>query len=204
MGLLTMIAVLLGSVAFFVVLTTVSLLITQPLESSMVRLRANYLPRAVSLGFADETAPGSRGLFGIRSEPVKVGPVTSGVFGMARRVVSIEGWTGLYRGAFPVMLQMLWITTLGSALIAPFVSSDSKWKKAVATGEIGVFPMLVSILIVIVVNLPMTIVSYRCVFPLHGCLRMLTLSPLPIDGPARSFIRTPCPSPSRCLTCASY
>lgn len=174
MGIVTLVLVGVVSLAGFLVLTTSSLLVFQPLQSSLVRLRANYLPRAITLGLGDEDAERPRpsssspsrrssGLFSVRADPVKIGPVTSGVFGMAKRVVRLEGWRGLYRGAFPGAVQMIGLTLIGSVLLAPFVAAGSKWKKAAATGDIGVIALATYLVIAIFVNLPMSIVSHRYV-----------------------------------------
>lgn len=155
---------LLSLVGFFF-LAGVSVAVTQPLSSSMVRLRANYLPRAVSLGLGDDN---ERSSSFFQAEPMKIGPVTSGVFGMARRVINIEGWKGLWRGSFPVAIQMIWLTLVGSLVIAPFVAAGYKWKQAAATGDIGLLALSVYLLIAVFVDLPMSIISHRTIVHPHA------------------------------------
>lgn len=155
---------LLSLVGFFF-LAGVSVAVTQPLSSSMVRLRANYLPRAVSLGLGDDN---ERSSSFFEAEPMKIGPVTSGVVGMARRVINIEGWKGLWRGSFPVAIQMIWLTLVGSLVIAPFVAAGSKWKQAAATGDVGLLALAVYLLIAVFVDLPMSIISHRTIVHPHA------------------------------------
>ncbi|WFD00882.1 hypothetical protein MYAM1_003637 [Malassezia yamatoensis] len=85
----------------------IALALTMPFFVSLTRLRANYLPKAVSLtnvlteGEAS-SAQDQSVLYSLmmrtRRATAKIGPVVDGVFPMIWRTKRLEGWRGLYQG----------------------------------------------------------------------------------------------------------
>ena len=77
-----------------------------PIVGALVRHRANYLPKAVSLGNVlqdgQETEPADYArhslLWRDARASAKIGPVVTGVFDMLRRIVRLEGYRGLWKG----------------------------------------------------------------------------------------------------------
>jgi hypothetical protein len=65
-------------------LMCVTVAVTMPFHGALVRLRANYNPRAV-------------GLEGIEN---RVGPTLTSLIGTLQRTKRLEGWYGLYKGAY--------------------------------------------------------------------------------------------------------
>ncbi|PWN22508.1 hypothetical protein BCV69DRAFT_276425 [Microstroma glucosiphilum] len=124
-----------GSIFIIVISVNIAVLISQPFSGSLVRLRANYLPKAVSLddvledgamegpgeeqAFGFEPGQGRGGLSGVtprkisayflsqRRQSAKIGPVVSGIFPMLFRTKRLEGWSGVYKGSIPVALQLI-------------------------------------------------------------------------------------------------
>lgn len=87
-----------------------------PVTNALTRLRANYLPRAVSLDSVMEDGRGAEPertniftrLFPKRSERTsKIGPVIPGLWAMMQRIRRIEGLRGLFKGATPMSLFMI-------------------------------------------------------------------------------------------------
>jgi len=116
---------LFGFIASLIVLlisVALSVLISQPFTGALVRLRANYLPKAVSLdnvledGSQNESSNGGvrgvtpRAISGYflreRQSTAKIGPIVSGIFAMLMRTKRLEGWAGIYKGAAPVVWQL--------------------------------------------------------------------------------------------------
>lgn len=83
-----------------------------PIVGALVRHRANYLPKAVSLGNVlqdgQETEPADYArhslLWRDARASAKIGPVVTGVFDMMRRIVRLEGYRGLWKG---ITLQVI-------------------------------------------------------------------------------------------------
>ncbi len=98
----------------------ISVLISQPFNGAIVRLRANYLPKAVSLDNVLEDGAGSTSgpralssfLLSERRSTAKIGPVVTGVFAMMLRTKRLEGWQGIYKGSIPVAIQIFVLSTL--------------------------------------------------------------------------------------------
>ena len=65
-------------------LMCVTVAVTMPFHGALVRLRANYNPRAV-------------GLEGIEN---RVGPTLTSLIGTLQRTKRLEGWYGLYKGMY--------------------------------------------------------------------------------------------------------
>lgn len=113
---LTVVAEALGS--------ALALLFTMPFFVSITRLRANYLPKAVSLNNVlnegEQASMENRTLLHslfmrTRRATAKIGPVVDGVIPMIWRTKRIEGWRGLYQGSTVLMtwtLGVLILTTI--------------------------------------------------------------------------------------------
>ncbi|WOO76635.1 uncharacterized protein LOC62_01G000262 [Vanrija pseudolonga] len=92
---------LIGALALFAALFAVSFLFVMPFAGALVRLRANYNPKAV--GFADGDG-----------EERYIGPRINGLLSCMKRTITIEGWYGLYKG---------WVAVTLGGLITIFVTA---------------------------------------------------------------------------------
>ncbi|RDX55007.1 mitochondrial carrier [Lentinus brumalis] len=130
-----------------VISLVVSLAITVPLTGALVRLRANYNPKALQLDPEGNVN-------------VHTGPIVTSFFGMLRRVYRIEGWAGLYKGLMPTGIATLVMTgfaiaALDSKRLASHGRIDPPDVGILATLVYGIFGMLVA--------LPAAIVTYRSI-----------------------------------------
>ncbi|SAM81721.1 uncharacterized protein UBRO_03155 [Ustilago bromivora] len=153
----------------------ISVLISQPFNGAIVRLRANYLPKAVSLdnvledGSANSTAPRaalSSFLLSERRSSAKIGPVVTGVFSMMLRTKRLEGWAGIYKGAIPVAIQIFTLSALTFVFFsgAPGSSPGSVYKAGPAgPGQFGFFANLFYMLFVSMAALPLNVITYRTI-----------------------------------------
>ncbi|KAF7303433.1 hypothetical protein MIND_00571900 [Mycena indigotica] len=78
--------------------TLLTLGIGMPFLSTLVRYRANYTPTKLQLPEDDQTPPSDA--------------VVSSYFGVMRRVYTVEGWAGLYKGFTPAVLTTLFVSLL--------------------------------------------------------------------------------------------
>ncbi|RPD53543.1 mitochondrial carrier [Lentinus tigrinus ALCF2SS1-6] len=142
-----------GLVELFVLCITlvislvVSLGITVPLTGALVRLRANYNPKALQLDPEGNVN-------------VHTGPIVTSFFGMLRRVYRIEGWAGLYKGLMPTAIATMVMTgfaiaALDSKRLASHGRVDPPDVGILATFVYGIFGMLVA--------LPAAIITYRSI-----------------------------------------
>lgn len=83
-----------------VVLSCIGVLITQPIHGALVRLRANYSPKAVALdGLENRSVHLSFHHTGLELIAIyRSGPILTSLFGTLKRTKRIEGWYGLYKG----------------------------------------------------------------------------------------------------------
>ncbi|KAI0704995.1 mitochondrial carrier [Cerioporus squamosus] len=130
-----------------VISLVVSLGITVPLTGALVRLRANYNPKALQLDPEGNVN-------------VHTGPIVTSFFGMLRRVYRIEGWAGLYKGLMPTGIATLVMTgfaiaALDSKRLASHGRIDPPDVGILATLVYGIFGMLVA--------LPAAIITYRSI-----------------------------------------
>lgn len=65
-----------------IISSVIATLIVMPFKGSLIRLRANYNPRAVGFDGTDNT----------------VGPRLTSLIGTMKRTYRLEGWYGLYKG----------------------------------------------------------------------------------------------------------
>lgn len=171
-GSLIAVAVLFLSIFF-------SVLVTQPFSGALVRLRANYLPKAVSLDNVLEDGTHSSGVRGVtprtiggfflreRQNAAKIGPVVSGIVAMLLRTRRLEGWAGIYKGSWPVacqlfllglfMLLIFSVGGLGSVGGGIYRSAPS------GPGQFGFWSNIFFMILTNIVALPLNVVINRCV-----------------------------------------
>ncbi|CAD6888924.1 unnamed protein product [Tilletia laevis] len=148
---------------------SLSVLITQPFSGALIRLRANYLPRAITLealmedGAERGTLPSA--LLSERRSAAKIGPVVSGIIAMILRTKRLEGWPGLYKGAAPTACQLV-ILTLFIYLFFDVRGhgATGSYKAAPAgPGQFGFFANLLYMLSATVASLPLQVITHRTV-----------------------------------------
>lgn len=170
---------LFDAVVFLIAITlsiAISVLISQPFNGAIIRLRANYLPKAVSLdnvledGAASRAPSGPRALSSFllseRRSTAKIGPVVTGVFSMMLRTKRLEGWAGIYKGSIPVAIQIFTLSTLTFIFFsgASASSPGSAYKAGPAgPGQFGFFANLFYMLFVSLAALPLNVVTYRTI-----------------------------------------
>ncbi|KAI0743918.1 mitochondrial carrier [Daedaleopsis nitida] len=124
----------------------VSLGITVPLTGALVRLRANYNPKALQLDPEGNVN-------------VHTGPIVTSFFGMLRRVYRIEGWAGLFKGLMPTATASVIMT--GFAVAA--LDSKRLAHGRVDPPDVGVIATLVYGIFGMLVALPAAIITYRAI-----------------------------------------
>ncbi|KAI8993111.1 mitochondrial carrier [Trametes punicea] len=130
-----------------VVSLVVSLLITVPLTGALVRLRANYNPKALQLDPDGNVH-------------VHTGPMVTSFFGMLRRVYRIEGWAGLYKGLMPTALATIVLTMFAvAALDSRGLASHNR----IDVIDAGVFGAIFYSIFGMLIALPATILTYRSI-----------------------------------------
>lgn len=177
---------LFDAIVFLIAITLsigISVLISQPFNGAIIRLRANYLPKAVSLdnvledGAGSTTGPRALSSFLLseRRSSAKIGPVVTGVFSMMLRTKRLEGWAGIYKGSIPVAAQIFTLSTLTFLFFsgASANSPGSAYKAGPAgPGQFSFFANLFYMLFVSLAALPLNVITYRTI--VHP--RMLSLS----------------------------
>ncbi|PWN53637.1 hypothetical protein IE53DRAFT_383850 [Violaceomyces palustris] len=174
------------AIAFSVCL---SLLVSQPFNGAIVRLRANYLPKAVSLDNVLEDGQSSTNpraisafLLSERRSAAKIGPVVSGVFAMLARTKRLEGWQGVYKGSAPVALQLIllsFITFLFFDSTGSSTSAGGQYRAApAAPGKFAFLSNLFFMAFVSLVALPLNVITYRTI--VHP-------RPLPLSKPRENL-----------------
>ncbi|WFC95621.1 hypothetical protein MBRA1_002272 [Malassezia brasiliensis] len=145
----------------------VVLLCTMPFFVSITRLRANYLPKAVSLtnvlneGELDTIEHRSvlrSLLMRAKRATAKIGPVVDGVFPMIARTKRLEGWRGLYQGSTIVASGVFVTYTIG---IVFFLSSVTTIDDTMARPRTPFVWAVVSELLQALVVLPFDVVLKR-------------------------------------------
>ncbi|KAI0699557.1 hypothetical protein BC835DRAFT_1330767 [Cytidiella melzeri] len=124
---------------------SLSLAISAPLTGALVRLRANFNPKSIQLDAEGNVEP-------------HTGPVVTSFFGMLRRVKRIEGWSGLYKGLMPMLIE----TSLLSIFV--LVALDSAAMRygglVLSTGILG---RLAYATVALTLNLPAVVITYRAI-----------------------------------------
>ncbi|EJF65405.1 mitochondrial carrier [Dichomitus squalens LYAD-421 SS1] len=125
----------------------VSLGITVPFTGALVRLRANYNPRALQLDPEGNVN-------------VHTGPIVTSFFGMLRRVYRIEGWAGLYKGLMPTASATIVMTGFA---VAAMDSKQLARHGRVDPPDVGMLAALVYAAFGTLVSLPAAIITYRSI-----------------------------------------
>lgn len=179
---------LFDAIVFLIAITLsigISVAISQPFNGAIIRLRANYLPKAVSLDNvledgAASTTSGPRALSSFllsdRRSSAKIGPVVTGVFAMMMRTKRLEGWAGIYKGSIPVAIQIFTLSSLTFLFFsgASASSPGSAYKAGPAgPGQFGFFANLFYMLFVSLAALPLNVITYRTIvhprmLPVHS------------------------------------
>ncbi|WFD04540.1 hypothetical protein MOBT1_003251 [Malassezia obtusa] len=116
--------------------TCVGLLVVMPFFVSITRLRANYLPKAVSLtnvlNEGELESMENRSvlhsfLMRSRRATAKIGPVVDGVLPMIWRTKRLEGWRGLYQGTTIVASGVLVTYAATAIFLLTAVESWDDW-----------------------------------------------------------------------------
>ncbi|KAK0553619.1 hypothetical protein OC846_002460 [Tilletia horrida] len=164
-GLLTFIVL----VALLFASACISVLITQPFTGALIRLRANYLPRAITLEALMEDGA-ERGtlrsaFLSERRSAAKIGPVVSGFWAMLLRTKRLEGWAGLYKGAIPTACQLVILTLLIYMFfdVKGHGASGSYKAAPAGPGQFGFFANLVYMLSAMIASLPLQVLTHRTV-----------------------------------------
>ncbi|KAL9938656.1 hypothetical protein V8E36_002375 [Tilletia maclaganii] len=180
---------------------SLSVLVTQPFSGALIRLRANYLPRAITLealmedGAERGTLPST--FLSERRSAAKIGPVVSGMYAMIMRTKRLEGWAGLYKGAAPQACQLV-ILTLFIYLffdVRGHGASGSYKAAPAGPGQFGFFANLIYMLSATIASLPLQVITHRTV--VHPRILSVTkigsnlrelLSPNELAQPWRLFL----------------
>ncbi|EIW72509.1 hypothetical protein TREMEDRAFT_70739 [Tremella mesenterica DSM 1558] len=119
--------------------------VTMPFHGALIRLRANYNPRAV-------------GLEGVEN---RVGPTLTTLLGTLRRTKRLEGWYGLYKGSIPMVI----FTTLVSIASVIFVGGSSSQgpRGTYSVPEAGGIRMGIFTIVLTLITLPMTVIINRSI-----------------------------------------
>ncbi|TFK54432.1 mitochondrial carrier [Heliocybe sulcata] len=129
------------------------LLITVPLSGTLVRFRANYNPKGLQLDAEGGAQP-------------HTGPLVTSYFGMMRRVYSIEGLAGLYKGFMPTLLSALALTLFAVILLGESPSSPRRTGSYHGPSA-SIIPTLVYSIFDMLVSLPAVVITYRSVTTPH-------------------------------------
>ncbi|KAA1473905.1 mitochondrial carrier [Dentipellis sp. KUC8613] len=141
------------AILMFFIFLGLFLVMTVPLNGTLVRLRANYNPKGLQLDPEDGVQP-------------HTGPVVTSFFAMMGRVRRLEGFAGLFKGLMPtllwnVTLMMFSVLFLNASLASP---RNHGVYNAPATGLLGT---LFYSLFLTLISLPAVIITYRSITTPH-------------------------------------
>ncbi|KAI0342112.1 hypothetical protein BDW22DRAFT_1396027 [Trametopsis cervina] len=122
-----------------------SLAISVPFNGALVRLRANFNPKSIQLDAEGNVEP-------------HTGPVVTSFLGMLRRVKRIEGWSGLYKGLMPTVLE----TSLLSIFVLVALDSDAA-RYGPIVPKTGILGRLAYATVALLLNLPAVVITYRAI-----------------------------------------
>ncbi|UZJ51540.1 hypothetical protein CBS101457_000860 [Exobasidium rhododendri] len=178
MGLFSLIAALI----VLVISVAISVLISQPFTGALVRLRANYLPKAVSLdnvledGLQGGSSGGVRGVtpraisgyfLRERQSTAKIGPIVSGILAMMARTKKLEGWSGIYKGSAPVVSQLFvlgFFTFMFYSGAGARGAGGGQYRSAPSgPGQFGFWSNLFFMIITSLVALPLNVITNRAI-----------------------------------------
>ncbi|THU95649.1 mitochondrial carrier [Dendrothele bispora CBS 962.96] len=123
----------------------ITLGIIVPLLGVLVRYRANYNPKGLQLDAEGGAQP-------------HTGPIIHTYFGMMRRVYTIEGISGLYKGIMPTLLSTLLVALAVGLLVEP-----SPRVNKYRAPETGIFGTLLYSIGMMLLALPTSVITYRCI-----------------------------------------
>jgi len=133
---------------FFLFITLgISLGLVIPFSGVLVRFRANFNPKGLRLDEEGSTSP-------------PTGPVVKSYFAMFKRVYRIEGWPGLYKGLMPTALSTLIVTLF---VLSVFDPEKPRRHSKYAAPDIGILGTMFYSILMLVVSLPATILTYRSI-----------------------------------------
>lgn len=169
-----------ASIIILAISITLSVLISQPFTGALVRLRANYLPKAVSLDnvLEDGSLGGQEnGVRGVtpraisgyflreRQSTAKIGPVVNGIFSMLSRTKRLEGWPGIFKGYAPVVCQLfvLGLFTFLFYNVGGITGTGGGQYRAAPSGpgQFGFWSNLFFMIITSLVALPLNVITNR-------------------------------------------
>ncbi|KAJ3554082.1 hypothetical protein NM688_g3289 [Phlebia brevispora] len=129
----------------FVASLVVTTVLFVPLTGALVRVRANFNPKSIQLDADGNVEP-------------HTGPIVTSFFGMLGRVKRIEGWSGLYKGLMPYLLETLILTIF----VVSVLDSDAVryGGRAPNTGILG---SLAYATVALILNLPAVVITYRAI-----------------------------------------
>lgn len=135
-------------VALFVLLIAMCIgtAFTTPFHGAVIRLRANYNPKGVGLEEGQEN---------------RVGPTLTTVWGTLQRTKRVEGWMGLWKGAYPALCYTFLLSLASIIFIGSASTKGPKGAYTVpdASGiKMGLFTVVLTL-----ISLPATVIINRCI-----------------------------------------
>ncbi|KAI0374132.1 mitochondrial carrier [Pilatotrama ljubarskyi] len=127
---------------------SLSLLITVPLTGALVRLRANYNPKALQLDPEGNVH-------------VHTGPIVTSFFGMLGRAYRIEGFAGLYKGLMPTALATMVMT--GFTVAAMDSRKLTSHNRIDTIDNSGILAIFVAGIFSMLIALPAVVLTYRSI-----------------------------------------
>ncbi|KAF7361842.1 hypothetical protein MVEN_00528700 [Mycena venus] len=154
---------------FLVPSLAISLFFVVPLSGVLVRFRANYTPRGLSLDTEGSAVP-------------HTGPVVSSYFSMFRRVLKIEGFQGLYKGLMPTFITALTV----SLAILTFMDSPGHRHNSYRAPTAGILGTFLYSILMMLISLPSAIITYRAIttphrLPYFGLMKSLRVLLTPTE-----------------------
>ncbi|KAF7335721.1 hypothetical protein MVEN_02227600 [Mycena venus] len=151
---------------------------TTPFVGVLVRYRANYTPKTGAVRLDDEDAASRAN-------------VAIGYFGMMKRVYSIEGWAGLYKGIMPSIIAIsialaVVIVSTYAAVMSRIIHHGRIVRWLLNVG-LSIIPALLIVPMKIIVNRAITTPHRLSAFDARTALRVL-LSPAERTQPLRLYL----------------
>ncbi|SHO76765.1 Uncharacterized protein MSYG_1104 [Malassezia sympodialis ATCC 42132] len=143
-----------------------------PVTNALTRLRANFLPRAVSLDSVMEDGRGpepertnifTRLIPWRHEKSSKIGPVVPGLWAMMQRIRRLEGWRGLFKGATPMGILMIVSVLIVASRVDFSYMSSGHLKPSGEIHPIGDFML--------------SIITYLAAFPFELLMRRTMAHP---------------------------
>jgi len=145
-------SLLYGLMIFFIAVAA-SMAVTVPLLGTLVRLRANYNPKALQLDPEGDVTP-------------HTGPVVTSYFGMMMRTRRLEGISGLYKGLMPTLISTLIISSFAVVALHGSVINPRGHARFDAPSD-SILGMLAFSFFFMFVSLPALVVTNRTITTPH-------------------------------------